>query len=460
MDTFESAVRFLGSLVWGPQTVILLLGVGLLLSLRLRFVQVRRLGLSLRLLLGPRDFGERGAERRGDISPFQALTTSLAAVIGNGNIAGVCTAIAMGGPGSVFWMWTGALLGMATKLVEAVLGQKFKRLLPDGSTAGGPMYYIRDGLRLPWLAGALAFFMGCKPLFSTSTIQSNSIALVLRTQLGLAPWISGLALAVLTWLVIIGGIRSIARVTEYLSPFMVALYILGGSAAVLLFAGKIPHALSLIVLGAFRPSAVAGGVAGMTVARAIRYGLARGAYSNEAGTGTAAVFHASARTGEPVRQGLIASLDVFVDTIIICTLTALAVLVTGAWTEGTSTQMTASAFNTALPGFGGLIVAASSLLFGYSSLIAVPYYGEISFSFLLGVWIKKPYRWLFCGFIFLGAVLEVEVAWSIGDFFNGMMAFTNLFGVLGLSGLAVAEVKAYLRHMEKRNAGREVSPPP
>jgi len=449
MDIFERYIRFLGSIVWGPQMAILLLGVGLFLTIRLRFVQLRRFGLSFRLLLGQKDFGESEKERRGDITPFQALTTSLAAVIGNGNIAGVCTAIAMGGPGAVFWMWLSALFGMATKLVEAVLGQKYKKVTPDGTVVGGPMYYIKEGLGLPWLAGIFAFFMGCKPLFSTTTIQSNSIAIALKTQLGLDPWISGLGLAILTWLVIIGGIKSIAKVTKFISPFMVFLYIFGAFFTVIIFASHIPHAFSLIFVGAFKPSAITGGVAGMTIARAIRYGLARGAYSNEAGTGTAGVFHATARTSEPVRQGLIASLDVFIDTLLICTLTALSVLVTGVWTEGTSTGMTAAAFNAALPRFGGLIVAASSFLFGYSSLIAVPYYGEISFSYLLGGWIKRPFRWIFCFVIFIGAVLEVEVAWSIGDVFNGMMAFTNLIGLVGLAGLAIASVNSYLKKMER-----------
>jgi len=449
MDFFERALRTMASVVWGPQTVILLLGVGFFLTIRLRFVQIRRLRLSFRFGLGKRDFGETAKERKGDITPFQALTTSLACTIGNGNIAGVCTAIAMGGPGAVFWMWLLAFFGMATKLVEAVLGQKFKRITPDGSVAGGPMYYIRDGLKLPWLAGIYAFFMGCKPLFATTSIQSNSIALALKTQLGLEPWISGLGLAVLTWLVIVGGIKTIAKVTTFLSPFMVFLYIFGAFFTLIAFAPQLPHALYLIFVGAFKPSAITGGVAGMTVARAIRYGLARGAYSNEAGTGTAAVFHATAQTSEPVRQGLIASLDVFIDTIIICSLTALTVLVTGVWNTGiTSTAMTAAAFNTALPKYGGLIVAASSLLFGYSSLITVPYYGEISFKYLLGSWIKQPFRWIFCLVIFVGAVMKVEEAWSIGDVFNGMMAFTNLIGLVGLSGVAVMLVKSYLKKLD------------
>ncbi|MFQ5721816.1 MAG: alanine/glycine:cation symporter family protein [Candidatus Aminicenantales bacterium] len=457
MDFFEKSIRLLGSLVWGPQMVVLLLGVGLFFTFRLRFVQMRRLRLSFSLLLGNKDFGESKKERHGDITPFQALTTSLAAVIGNGNIAGVCTAIAMGGPGSVFWMWLSAFLGMATRLVEAVLGQKYKKIAADGSVVGGPMYYIREGLGLPWLAGIFAFFMGCKPLFSTSTIQSNSIALALKTQLGIEPWLSGLGLAILTWLVIIGGIKSIAKVTKFLSPVMVFLYIAGAFLAIVIFASQLPHALALIITGAFKPSAIKGGVVGMTVARAIRYGLARGAYSNEAGTGTAAVFHASAQTSEPVRQGLIASLDVFIDTLVICTLTALTVLVTGVWTEGTSTQMTAAAFNSALPRYGGLIVALSSFLFGYSSLIAVPYYGEISLSYLLGVWVKKPFRWIFCLVIFIGAVLKVEVAWSIGDVFNGMMAFTNLIGLIGLGGLAISSINIYLQKLDRLKNQKKIS---
>jgi len=271
----------------------------------------------------------------------------------------------------------------------------------------------------------------------------------MKTQLGVEPWITGLALAVLTWLVIIGGIKSIARIAEFLSPIMVFLYISGALVTIIIFYHRIPHALSLIFIGAFNPSAVTGGVAGMTIRNAIRYGFSRGAYSNEAGTGTAAVFHASAQTSEPVRQGLIAALDVFVDTLVICTLTALAVLVTGAWNQGiTSTEMTAEAFNAALPRVGGLIVAVSSFLFGYSSLIAVPYYGEISFSYLLGSWIKWPFRWIFCGVIFIGSTLKVEEAWSIGDVFNGMMASTNLIGLIGLAGLAAVSVKNYLKKID------------
>ena len=441
---FDRIVHLLGAIVWGPHTLLLLIGVGIFLTIRLRFIQIRRIGLSLRLLLGSGRGGRERDDVTGDISPLQALTTSLAATIGNGNIAGVCTAIALGGPGTVFWMWLAAFFGMATKIVEAVLGQHFRIISPDGSVAGGPMYYISRGLGLGWLASIFAFFMGGKALFATTVVQSNSIALALKTQVGIAPWISGLGLALLVWLVIIGGIKWIARVTMILSPLMVILYLGGAFVTVALFAHRIPEAFSLIFKGAFNPQAVGGGVAGATIAHAIRQGFAKGAYSNEAGTGTAAVFHAAARTSEPARQGMIASLDVFIDTLVVCTLTALAVLVTGVWTEGISTEMTVNAFNTAIPGIGGLIVAASSFLFGFSSLIANPYYGEISFSYLFGERIRVPFRWLFCILIFMGASMGVETSWSIGDIFNGMMALTNLIGVAMLSGIAVRTISTYL----------------
>ncbi len=447
----DRLVIFIADLVWGPHTVLLLLGVGIYLTLRLRFLQLRGFKLSLSLLMGKRGYGDTIEESEGEISPFQAMAISLAAVIGNGNIAGVCTAIALGGPGSVFWMWLAAIFGMTIKIVEAVLGQIFRQIAPDGTVAGGPMYYIAHGLKLPWLAGTFAFFMGGKALISTTIVQSNSIALALNTQFGLDFWVAGLGLAVLVWLVIIGGIKSIARITVFLSPFMVFIYIFGALICLIVFAAQIPQAFSLIFIGAFNPSALGGGVAGVTVAQAIRQGLAKGAYSNEAGTGTAAVFHAAARTGEPVRQGLIASLDVFVDTMVICSLTALAVLVTGAWTEGSSTEMTVNAFNAAMPGIGGLIVVGSSFLFGYSSLIANPYYGMISYGYLFGNWIKKPFPWVFCILIFIGSVMKVEIAWSIGDIFNGMMVFTNMIGVLGLAGIAVIAVRSYLEKIGFRH---------
>jgi len=260
-EAFAQLLGILGAAVWGPHTTLLLLGVGLYLSLRLRFAQLRHLGLTLRLLVRGGSYGDSLEGARGDVSPVQALTTSLAATIGNGNIAGVCTAIAMGGPGAVFWMWLSALLGMATKIAEAVLGQRFRQTAEDGSVSGGPMYYLSVGLGMPWMAAVFAFFMGGKALFATTLVQSNSIAIALEAQVGLPGWVSGLGVAVLVWLVIIGGIRSIARVTLLLSPAMVALYVAGALVTVALHAGRIPQALELILRGAFDPAAVGGGVA-------------------------------------------------------------------------------------------------------------------------------------------------------------------------------------------------------
>lgn len=431
--------------------MILILGAGLYLSVRLKFAQLRHLGLAFRLGFGRKDYGESSQEGVGDISPFQALTTSLAAVVGNGNIAGVCTAIAMGGPGAVFWMWLSALLGMGTKLAEALLGQKFRKILPNGSVAGGPMYYIKEGLKLSWLAGAYAFFIGSKATFSIPIVQANSIAVAMQSEFGLSPWVTGVGLAFLTGLVIVGGIKVIGRVTEYLSPFMVLLYIIGAMATIIIFASRLPDAISLIFVGAFKPSAVSGGAAGITILKVMRYGMARGTYSNEAGTGTAAVLHAAAKTSEPARQGFLGALDVFIDTMVICTLTSLAVLTSGVWTYGTSTEMTANAFNAALPQVGGLIVVASSFLFGYSSLISVPYYGRIAWSYLFGPWIKHPYNWIFCLFIIIGATMKVESAWSVGDMVNGLMAISNLIGVLGLAGIAVVMVNKYLKKIHNNS---------
>lgn len=443
MQHLNQAIQWVASIVWGWQTVLLLLGVGVFLTLRLRAVQFRRFPFMLKLLFQGSEYGEGTGDRRGEVSPLQALVISLANTVGMGNIAGVSTAIAMGGPGAVFWMWLSALFGMATKLVEAILGQQFKVVDDDGAIAGGPMYYLGQVWGLKWLGGLFACVMGCKALLSTSIIQSNSIAQAMETQWNLDPRACGIGLAILTGLVILGGLRSIVRAVQVLAPVMMLLYIGGAIATLLVFAEEIPHAFSLILVGAFNPSAVGGGVAGASVATAMRYGLARGAYSNEAGTGTAAVFHATAKTNEPVRQGLLASLDVFIDTIVICTLTALAVLVSGAWTEGTGAEMTIRAFAAAMPLVGGQIVAVSSLLFGFSSLVGTTYLGEIAFSFLFGVRARVPFRWGYCGMVLVGATVRVEVAWSIGDVLNGLMALVNLVGIIGLSGMAVGLVRDY-----------------
>jgi AGCS family alanine or glycine:cation symporter len=432
----DSLVHTLSSIVWGTHTLVLLVGTGAYFAWRLEFLQIRRFGAAVRLLLSGRSL--EGSSAAGDVSPYQSLMIALAGAVGNGNIAGVATAIVLGGPGAVFWMWVSALFGMATMFAESVLGVRYRQIAADGTMASGPMYYIREGLGWPWLAAIFAFFMGIKALFATTLVQTNSIALVINQQTGTPQWFVGVLMAALTWFVIIGGVRSIGRFAAKLTPLMGILYVGGAVIVLALYFRQIPTALSLIFRNAFLPSAAIGGFAGAAVQQAIRYGVARGVYSNEAGTGSAPVAHGAARTDSPVRQGMIAMLGVFVDTAVICSMTALVILVTGAWTSGeTSTVLTSVAFDQKLPGVGAWIVLLSSLLFGYSSLISWPYYGEQCFAYLFGVRVKRPYRWAFCVVVLLGGLTRVEFAWNVGDILNGMMAIPNLVGILGLSGVVV-----------------------
>lgn len=441
MDLVERIVHSLSGLVWGNHTLLLLVGTGVFFTFRLKLVQVRHFTNAWKLLFS-RQQSRLGSQ--GDVSPFQALMVALAGAIGNGNIAGVATAIVLGGPGAVFWMWVSAVFGMGAMFAESVLGVRYRRRASDGTMASGPMYYIRDGLGWPWLAAIFAFFMGIKALFATTLVQTNSIALVINQQTGTPTWAVGAALAVLTWLVIIGGIRSIGRFAARLTPAMGILYVGGALLVLMVQIERIPEAVALIFRHAFLPSAAIGGFAGAAVQQAVRYGVARGVYSNEAGTGSAPVAHGAAKTESPVQQGLIAMLGVFVDTLVICTMTALVILVTGVWTSGeTSTALTSLAFNENLSRMGSWIVLLSSLLFGYSSLISWPYYGEQSFAYLFGVRVKRFYRWSFCLVILIGGMTRVEFVWNVGDLLNGMMAIPNLIGILALSGEVVRSARDY-----------------
>ncbi|MFC1552992.1 alanine/glycine:cation symporter family protein [candidate division KSB1 bacterium] len=428
--------------------LILLIGAGLFLTIRLKGIQFSRFLFSIKnVLLGARR-KDGSSEKTGDISPFQALMTSLAAAVGNGNIAGVATAIALGGPGAVFWMWVSAVVGMATKFSEVVLAIHYRKSNPDGTMLGGPMLYLLDIFK--WkrigkiLAAFFAFAMGMKALFSTSMVQSNSIALALETHLGITNWVTGILLAFVTWIVIIGGIKSVAKFTEILAPFMSIVYILGGLSVIAIYWQAVPDVFNMIFSDAFTGTAATGGFAGATVMNAVRYGVARGSYSNEAGIGSAAVAHSSAKTDEPVKQGLIAMMDVFIDTLVLCTLSAFVILLTGEWLLGTtSTELVTSAFvNSSLP-LGGWIVVLSSILFGYSSLISWPYFGEQAFAYLFGFWIKRYYRWAFCVVVFLGSIVKVNTVWLIGDTLNGLMAIPNLLGLLMLSGIIVNITRKY-----------------
>ena len=434
---FAGFVSTINGFVWGPIMLVLLVGTGVFLSLRCGFIQFVQLPRALRLVFSRRQ--DKGA---GDISPFQALTTALSATIGTGNIAGVATAIAAGGPGAIFWMWICALFGMATKYGEAVLAVKYRHVQPDGTMQGGPMRYIADGLGWKWLGALFAFFGAFAAFGIGSMVQSNSVALALYSAWGVPTKATGGVLAVLTGIVIIGGIKRIGKVTEKLVPAMALFYVIGALVIIILHIDKLPEAFGLILGHAFTPSSAAGGFAGATVSAAMRFGVARGVFSNEAGLGSAPIAHAAAQTDNPVRQGLIAMTGVFFDTVVVCTMTALVLLMTGAWHSGeTSSAMTEFAFSNGLPGPGGLIVTIGLAVFAYSTMIGWAYYGEECIEYLLGSKVRMPYRYIFCLVIFVGAFLKVDLVWNLSDTMNGAMAIPNLIGLLGLSGVLARATK-------------------
>jgi AGCS family alanine or glycine:cation symporter len=367
--------------------------------------------------------------------------TALAASIGTGNIAGVATAVVSGGPGAVFWIWCYGFFATAVKFTEAVLGIRF-RVVDGERLSAGPMHYLRDGMRLPWLGWVFALVAGIAALTTTPLTQPNSMALVLDSEFGIPKWVSGLGIALLAWLVIIGGIKSIGRAAEKLSPAKVILYLAGGLVVIVTHLGAVPDVLALIFREAFSLRGALGGTAGVGMMVAVRYGLARGIYANEAGYGTAAVMYGTARSERPVQQGLNAVMEVFIVSFVTSTISALTILVTGSWRSGlTSTAAVAAAFNASMPVVGGWVVAFCAFLFGYTTLIGWSYYGEQYLEHIFGRRVVVPFRWVYCILIVFGAVGKVETVWAWGDFMNGLQIFPNLVGVLGLSGLAAAVLR-------------------
>ncbi len=420
-----------------PWVVALLLGAGLFLSVRVRFVQVRRFGDVCRAA-----FVRRGTGTTGALTPFQAFMTAVAASVGTGNIAGVATAIVSGGPGALFWMWVYGFVAMAIKFGEAVLGVTFRETRA-GTVLSGPMYYLRDGLRSPFLAWLFAFVAAVAALTTTPFTQPNSMALALYTVVGIPKIASGVVIAVLTWLVIIGGVRSIARVAEKLSPFKVGLYFTGGVIVILANITKVPEVFGLILDGAFSTQSAAGGGLGMFVA--MRYGIARGIYANEAGYGTAAVAYGTAQSAQPVQQGLNAVMEVFVVSFITSTISAMTILLTGVWRSGlTSTAAVAAGFDSVVPVAGGYVVAFCAFLFGYTTLIGWAYFGEQFFEYIFGRKVTTPYRWIYCLLIPFGAVSKVTTVWAWGDLMNALQVFPNLIGVVGLSGIVARTARERL----------------
>jgi AGCS family alanine or glycine:cation symporter len=448
LSQIDKAIQYAAEQL-SPWIVGVLMATALFFTIRLRFVQVTRFREALGETLRSRQTTASGA-----LGPLQAFLTSLAATIGVGNIVGVATAIVSGGPGALFWIWCYGFFAMATKFSEAALGLHF-RVAQGEATLAGPMYYLRDGMKSRTLAWIFALIAGLACLLTTPFTQPNSVAGVLDSQLkqhgvslGQLPLadsrievntlVIGCVLAVLTWLVIVGGIKAIGRAAEKLSPLKVVIYVVGGMIVIGLHATRLPEIFALVFREAFSARAAAGGTAGwLMINAAMRYGVMRGVYANEAGYGTAAVIYGVAKSARPEQQGLGAMMEVFIISFVTSTISALAILVTGTWNSGTDGPgAIANAFHTSMPIGGGWMLAVAVFLFGYSALIGWAYYGEQFLEYLFGPRIIAPYRWLYCLLIPIGAVAKVETVWSWGDILNGLQVFPNIIGIFALSGLA------------------------
>ena len=449
MTAIMDFIGVLDNFVWGPPMMIMLVGTGIFLTIRLGFPQFKHTGYALKLIFKGALKKDSSEKEEGEITPFQALTSTLAATVGNGNIAGVATAVAAGGPGALVWMWLTALVGMCTKMCEATLGVKYRIKDKDGAYAGGSMYFIEKGLGQKWLGWLFAFFGAICAFGIGDMVQTNSMALVGNSVFNIPVVVTGLVLTFLVWIVVIGGIKRIGEVTEKLVPFMAIFYILGALIIIISKINLLPWAFGEIFKSAFTGRAAFGGFAGATVAQAMRFGVARGIFSNEAGLGSASIAHAVAQTKHPVRQGTIAMIGVMIDTLIICSMTGIVIVMTGALETGlTSTALTAHAFTSVLGGVGGPIVALGSLLFGYSTIITWYYYGQQCSRYIFGPVVVKPYAWLFVIVAFLGAVVKVPFVWLLTDALNGAMAIPNLIGLIFLSGVMAKEVKEYFSNPE------------
>lgn len=441
MEAVSEAVGWLNGIVWGPAMLALILGTGLFLTVGLKFMPWRKIGYGFSMLWKGRD-----GQGDGDISPFNALMTSLSATIGTGNIAGVGTAVAIGGPGAVFWMWCTALVGMATKYAEAVLAVKYRETDEEGNHVGGPMYYIKNGLgqKWQWLAVAFAIFGAIAGFGIGNMVQANSVADAVETNLSLPPIATGVIMAVIVFAVLIGGIKRIAQVAGALVPFMAIAYVLGGLVVIAVNITDVPAAIGLIVTHAFNPTAATGGFAGAGVMIAIQMGVARGVFSNEAGLGSAPIAHASAQTDNPVRQGSIAMLGTFIDTLIVCTITALVIVLTGAWTGGESgAALSSAAFGQGLPGFGEWVVTFGLIIFAFTTIMGWSVYGERCVEFLFGVKSIMPFRILWVLAIPVGAMVELKFVWLLADTLNAMMALPNLIALILLGPVVFKITKDY-----------------
>lgn len=437
MEQLETIIGDVSSFIWGPPLLILVVGTGLFLTFRLGFLQFRMLPYSLKLAFSK----NQDKKSEGDISHFQALMTALAATVGTGNIVGVATAVLLGGPGAVFWMWITALVGMATKYAEAILAVKYRVKDKNGEMSGGPMYYLERGLKQKWLGVLFAIFGAIAAFGIGNMVQSNSVSGVMQSTFSVPPVVTGIIITIFTALVILGGIKSIGRVTAYFVPIMALFYLIAGLIVLIMNASIVPDALALIFSDAFTGEAVAGGAIGTV----IRWGVARGVFSNEAGLGSAPIAAAAAKTDYPGRQALVSMTQVFIDTIIICSITGITIVMGGLYTGGAEgNALTSITFEHFLGPIGSIIVAIGLLLFAYSTILGWSYYGEKCFTYLFSESIVKYYRYAFVVAVFIGSVTTIDIVWGIADVMNGLMALPNLIGLLGLSGVVVAETKKFL----------------
>lgn len=432
ISTVNAAVN---GFVWGPVMLTLLIGTGLFLSFRTKFLQFRKFSYSMAHTIGSVFKQEQHNKDHSGVSAFQAVATAMAGTIGTGSIAGIATAIVSGGPGAVFWMWVSALLGMITKYSEIVLSLKFREKNEEGKWVGGPMYYIQNGLGMKWLAVLFAICAMFACLGTGNATQSNSISIALESTLGISPWVSGIMLALLVAAVILGGMRRISSVNEKLVPFMAVFYVAGAVIALIINIKEVPAAFALIFREAFQFKAAAGGAAGYGIMTAMHYGFARGVFSNEAGLGSAPIAHAASSTKNPVDQGLWGMFEVFFTTIVICTFSVLIILTTGLWQTGEfqGAALSIASFNRIIPGIGGVVVTLGTIFFACSTILGWAYYGEVAVQYLFkkktAVWV---YRVIYVAVVLLGSVGNLDLIWSISETMNGFMAIPNLIGIMGL----------------------------
>ncbi|PTV97111.1 AGCS family alanine or glycine:cation symporter [Rhodobacter aestuarii] len=443
MELILNFFNWLNGIVWGVPMIVLIIGTGFFLQLRLGFMPIFKLVYGFKMIWKSRT---PGADSEGEITPYAALMTALSGTIGTGNIAGVATAIAVGGPGALFWMWVTAFVGMATKYAEVVVAVKYREVDDKGEHIGGPMFAIKNGLgkHWHWLGTAFALFGGLAGFGIGNMVQANGIAAAIQNSFGVQTWITGIVLTGVTGLVVLGGIRRIGAVAQKVVPFMAVVYLISVIFVLIAFAGNIPAAFATIVTDAFTGTAAAGGFLGSSIIMAMQKGVARGIFSNEAGLGTAGIAQASGSTSNPVFSGVVGMMGTFIDTIIICTLTGLAIMVTGVWTNGeTGALLSASAFEAAIPGFGNYLLTLCLAPFAFTTILGWAYYAEKCWEYLLGTVSEKPFRLLWTIAVFFGATLSLDFAWLVADTLNALMAIPNLISLLLLSPIIVSLTREY-----------------